>query len=551
VLDAADKHLQTSKHKGLRTLIKRVDEHPNRNYFVLKHATLSNLYGVDLMPEAVEIARLRLFLKLVSQIDDRREIEPLPDLEFNIKSGNTLVGASTSESVRDAVDILNAARVDELVAECQKVASLQVEFSQGQLVRDQIDLLRLKLELIERTASLRDTLDIWWADYLGTHDYVEDFQEECQPFHWFVEFPEVFLRGGFDVIIGNPPYVQKKHINYRLEGFATKNCPDIYAPCTERSSQICAPLGRIGMIVMLSLSFSDDFAELRRCLRSRFGFLHAATFSRRPSTLFTGAGVRSTIVLCSEANPSGKFGEILTTDTRRWTDSYRPHLMSSLRFSETTELLDKAGDQWIRTGDPDVVDLFSALLATGNRLGNSAIRSGNSIGFKSTALYYLSVYENEPPAYDSNLCPIDQPKVGSLSFSEPRVARIAAAVLAGRLAFAWWAAKGDDFDVTSGVLKSFPVDVANLPDDRQAQIAELAEKLLGALPSSLMYTLYSKKWLGNYDMKMMRPITDQIDEIVLRSFGLEQHLPTVRRIDARLFRSSGDAGNSIRSWPPS
>jgi hypothetical protein len=431
------------------------------------------------------------------------------------------------------------------------VASLQGEFSQGQLVRKQIDLLRIKLELIERIDSLRDTLDKWWMDFLGTHNELDTFRDDSQPFHWFVEFPEVFLRGGFDVIIGNPPYVQKKHINYRLEGFATKNCPDIYAACTERSSQICAPRGRVAMIVMLSLSFSDDFSELRRCLRSRFGFVHAATFSRRPSTLFTGAGVRSTIVLCSEATRSGKTGEILTTDTRRWTDSYRPHLMSSLRYSVTTKLLNKAGDQWIRTGDPDVVELLSALLTKGDNLGDSVKRAGNSVGFKSTALYYLSVYEIEPPAYDSDLQLIDQPEVGSLSFSETREARIAAAVLSGRLAVAWWAAKGDDFHVTSGVLKSFPVNVAKLPEECRTQIAELGEKLLRELPSSLMYTLYAKKWLGNYDMKMMRPITDQIDETLLRSLGLEHHFPTVRRIEARLFRSSGDAGNSIRSWPPS
>ena len=123
-------------------------------------------------------------------------------------------------------------------------------------------------------------------------------------------------------------------------------------------------------------------------------------------------------------------------------------------------------------------------------------------------------------------------------------------MLAGRLCFAWWGLKGDDFDVTSGVLKSFPVDIGRLPDDARSKLLELAHRLRSELPEALVYTLYAKKWLGNYDMKMLRHITDEVDEILLEALGLEEHLPTVRRIDARLFRSSGDAGNSIRTWPP-
>ena len=86
-------------------LLAEVDAHPNQTYFILKHATLNNIYGVDLMKEATEIARLRLFLKLVSAIDDRKDLEPLPDLDFNIKSGNVLVGAHTVEEIRDTTDL--------------------------------------------------------------------------------------------------------------------------------------------------------------------------------------------------------------------------------------------------------------------------------------------------------------------------------------------------------------------------------------------------------------------------------------------------------------
>ena len=55
------------------------------------------------MDEAVEICKLRLFLKMVAQLEDVKRIEPLPDIDFNIQAGNTLVGYATYNEVEKAV----------------------------------------------------------------------------------------------------------------------------------------------------------------------------------------------------------------------------------------------------------------------------------------------------------------------------------------------------------------------------------------------------------------------------------------------------------------
>ena len=75
-----------------------MEKHPSERYFILKSIVLNNLYGVDIMEEAVEICKLRLFLKLVSPTGKRYEqIEPLPDIDFNVRAGNTLVGFTSLE----------------------------------------------------------------------------------------------------------------------------------------------------------------------------------------------------------------------------------------------------------------------------------------------------------------------------------------------------------------------------------------------------------------------------------------------------------------------
>ena len=60
------------RYRDFRELLDRIDEHPNRKYFILKSIIINNLYGVDIMDEAIEICKLRLFLKMVAQIGDVR-----------------------------------------------------------------------------------------------------------------------------------------------------------------------------------------------------------------------------------------------------------------------------------------------------------------------------------------------------------------------------------------------------------------------------------------------------------------------------------------------
>ena len=84
-------------------ILEGIAQHPNREYFVLKSIIINNLYGVDIMEEAVEICKLRLFLKMVAQIENVKRIEPLPDIDFNMLAGNTLVGYTTYDEVEEAV----------------------------------------------------------------------------------------------------------------------------------------------------------------------------------------------------------------------------------------------------------------------------------------------------------------------------------------------------------------------------------------------------------------------------------------------------------------
>ncbi|MBU1679114.1 MAG: hypothetical protein KKD86_09705, partial [Bacteroidetes bacterium] len=97
------------KHENFRKVLADIEGHTNEKYYNFKSIILNNLYGVDIMNEAVEIAKLRLFLKLVAVVDpdNKKEnygLEPLPDIDFNIRAGNTLVGFASYKEVENAFD---------------------------------------------------------------------------------------------------------------------------------------------------------------------------------------------------------------------------------------------------------------------------------------------------------------------------------------------------------------------------------------------------------------------------------------------------------------
>jgi len=81
---------------GDRSLKQKLQEiknsHLSLSYFIKKRIVTGNLYGVDIMEEATEIAKLRLFLALVSSTHHVEELEPLPNIDFNIMAGNSLIG---------------------------------------------------------------------------------------------------------------------------------------------------------------------------------------------------------------------------------------------------------------------------------------------------------------------------------------------------------------------------------------------------------------------------------------------------------------------------
>ncbi len=350
-------------------------------------------------------------------------------------------------------------------------------------------------------------------------------------------------RGGFDVVVGNPPYVRRGDVPYEFTGFETDECPDVFAPCMERAAMLCAADGGFSMIVPIAFQFSADYDDARRVVRGLVPWRSVGTYSRNPSALFTaGLGVRSTIVVGTRSGDDRCF----VTETRRWVEGFRPYLFHATRYSSMPD--GGSASPWPRLGSPGLVELYSALVGSSGTLANDTRRHGSALGFKQTALYYLSVFVDEPPAWLPNGERTPQTMVGWLRFESDQERDVAAVLLAGRLSVWWWAVTGDDFHVTAGLLKSFPIPLESLSPS-WPDLIELAAELRAEQPKHPIVTLYARKEMGNYDMLRCRHVTDRADELVLETLGLGEYWPEILAADARLLRMTGERPGTEREWP--
>jgi len=201
--------------------------HPSVNYYIKKQIITNNLYGVDIMEEASEIAKLRLFLALVASAQKVDDLEPLPNIDFNIMSGNSLIGL-----MRVDENAYNQHQKGDMFKKSyrQLVQEREAAIRAFKSFEGDRDVLQSKKESIDRLeAEANQTLNLilgqefhnlgikyeqqTWDDKkkdigkaLKRNITVKDI-EKLTPFHWGYEFSEIFRKkDGFDAIITNPPW---------------------------------------------------------------------------------------------------------------------------------------------------------------------------------------------------------------------------------------------------------------------------------------------------------------------------------------------------------
>ncbi len=282
-----------------------------------KRILLEHIFGVDIDTQAVEVTKLSLLLKVLEDessetIGGNRDLfheRVLPDLESNIKCGNSLIAPD------------------------------------------------------------------FFVDKLGLND--ED-QYRVNPFDWRSEFKDVFGRGGFDAVIGNPPYgalLTPDDVEYLRQKYATgKSELDTYTLFMEQGLGLCRPNGCVSMIVPTGWYSGAKFSVIRRLMATESDPL---VFVNLPYDIFS-AWVDTTVFVAQKRVKVANWPRVqsckvkLKTFPKRFAVSHVDEFDENLAEGELTQWFEGGADEFLTYADIGTTGLLQKILRVGTPLGDCA-----------------------------------------------------------------------------------------------------------------------------------------------------------------------------------
>jgi hypothetical protein len=167
---------------------------------------------------------------------------------------------------------------------------------------------------------------------LRRNDKYQKWLTSHKPFHWFIEFYGIIQKGGFDVVIGNPPYLDTKDFKeYTIKGFITIPTRNLYPLILERCLCLTSAKGRQGFIVPVSSIATEGYNSLQQILTNHKLFF--SSFDDRPSHLFTHLDKNTVSILLISGD--GKDHDYFSTRLCRWSVEERGSLFSILHYCKT------------------------------------------------------------------------------------------------------------------------------------------------------------------------------------------------------------------------
>ena len=411
----------------------------------------------------------------------------------------------------------------------QKVARAYDVFKTIQLrqAEDMAAFAGAKSELKARLTALDELLNRqMYGAVESTTDY-DAWLRSHQPFHWLAEFYEIINdRGGFDVIIGNPPYVEisKNRVEYNLSNYITKY-RDLYGYILTRVASLSRDFINIGMIIPISFNSTDGFVKLFKYYMSSAMYISCYADSarmfqvtKRLSIVLKLKGISKDVnitkyIKCSEGMQV-RLANTPYTSLRN-NNFYYNDIPAKISSSIEKNILEK-------------------LMSKSDRTIANYIQKDSSY-----KIYYTRSIRNFRPFYDYPICHLYED--GSIKepterkeFPVSQIAyKIISAYLNSNLVFMFFCLFTDVRNINPGMVLSIPLSESLLEDT-----------VLNNLNDLLMED-YEKNKIARYNRsnrctefyylpKLSKPIIDEIDKILAVHYGFtEEELDFIINYDIK------------------
>jgi len=517
------------------------------------------IYGVDLNPLAVELAKLSLWILSMAKN------QPLSFLNHHLKCGNSLVGArleeignypfSSAKKEPRQLDLFERdpdfkAAVEEAIAKNRLIAakaSASLEDVRAKKAwLEEIDqrLAGYKAICNIHTGLFFDNQGIDKNRYLMIVNH-KDFLLASQLarnekyFHWELEFPMILLiRKGFDCVISNPPYVDVLSDPFTDATYVTFKGRNLYNYFIEKGLRLLNRSdGKLGFIIPISIITSERMKSTRIFIRQFKGIAKYVNIdsSANPGTLFDGLKLRLSITFISQNDHERKM-RIYSSDFTKFFNAERNIFVPMIKTVEVPD--DLIINSIIpKIGSEIEVSILRKLLKIKTSYYSFENPNGkNILYYKGTGYNYMLAFKT-PPFFEVNGQQVQNSKTKMLSLQDDILLEGAILVISSSLFYWFWTVYSNCFDFTSQDFARFPIDLRDLTPYKN-ELISLYQEIEKDLKRNGEMVIYNKACgptrYFQYRARLSKPLFDKVDDILAKIYGFTyEELSFIKNYDLR------------------
>ena len=491
---------------------------------IKKEIVKNNIYGVDIEKGAVDIARLRFWLAIIV---DEKEPLPLPNLDYKIMRGNSLL-----ESYK-GIDLSNLVPKKEKTVETDLFGkSLEVQsgfdFDSADNISALQNFLNSYFDKHEEKNAIRDAIKDEIIELIEKRGVSEpantelkrlDLHDNSEFFLWHTWFHDVFNRpndcNGFDIVIGNPPYgaknsdkdkeLYKKYYEVaKTYSGISKGSTDTFAIFVNLGYNLLCKNGNLAFIIPMAVTSSDAMTTLHNLLEKNCETIKVSSYSNRPKQIFDAACIRTSVFFFTKTFTQNK--HIFTTrlQRRRYTDSIAK-IIDNLEYIDSKEL--KLPGRYAKISVQREKDILTKLFATGKNIANYADEKGNPFYYRTSGGRYFNVISDVPTGSNKDKPYYVQKKLNS----------VIAATLSTSLFWFYCQVYTNGLDLKTPELTTFPLpDFSKVNEKSILAIKDKYAEYLADIESNVIQHATFKE----YKLRKSKNLIDQLDDLICPLYGL-------------------------------
>lgn len=430
------------------------------------------------------------------------------------------------------------------------------------LLPEAVDACRLRLLLECQGGPSADAPNLRCGNSLsGRVNHTAKLNGKSSPrgvFHWSRDFSDVMRRGGFDVVIGNPPYIEytRSGVGYALDGeWRTRRCDNLHALVTERAAELLRPDGALAFVIPSASVCTPRMQPLVELLMERFGGLWWSLYDERPAKLFPGVDQQLAIVLAHDAGPCR---ELAVTPMRHWTTrphDERKHLFSTLSYQPLPPSLRVAG-VIPKVGTPlelELLDKLAGIARLDWRMPAERV-GADPVYYKNAGGRYWRLVKSFPTRYQSERG--NKSTSTEMVLNVPRgLQPVIVACFSSSLFYWYWRVASNCRHLTEREIAAFPLPASLAEPAVLEQLRKLCRRYERRLKQTLTRKTTNNARSGRivqdeFRVAAAKPILDEIDRALAPHYGLtEAELDFVINYDLKYRMAGRRSSATIRPAP--